>query len=123
LYQYSFSVGNTERKLLYEGRDFQHYFNLPSGDPNDNYKGTKNPYLSRQGHFTFTLLRSHTIKPRLYSHSQNTSFFHSHSLYWNKEQIWSSDQTMSCDSDCSFKLSERLILPSQRWTRTVRTTH
>ncbi|XP_039523028.1 polycystic kidney disease 1 like 1 [Pimephales promelas] len=40
LYQYSFSVGNTERKLLYEGRDFQHYFNLPSGDPNDNYKVT-----------------------------------------------------------------------------------
>ncbi|XP_077100644.1 polycystin-1-like protein 1 isoform X2 [Siphateles boraxobius] len=40
LYEYSFSVGNTERKLLYEGRDFQHYFNLPSGDPNDDYKVT-----------------------------------------------------------------------------------
>ncbi|XP_056110015.1 polycystic kidney disease 1 like 1 [Rhinichthys klamathensis goyatoka] len=40
LYEYSFSVGNAERKLLYEGRDFQHYFNLPSGDPNDDYKVT-----------------------------------------------------------------------------------
>ncbi|XP_051737577.1 polycystic kidney disease 1 like 1 isoform X2 [Ctenopharyngodon idella] len=40
LYEYSFSVGNTERKLLYKGRDFQHYFSLPSGDPNDNYKVT-----------------------------------------------------------------------------------
>ncbi|XP_067290401.1 polycystin-1-like protein 1 [Pseudorasbora parva] len=40
LYKYSFSVGNTERKLLYEGRDFQHYFSLPSGDPNDDYKVT-----------------------------------------------------------------------------------
>ncbi|XP_073686658.1 polycystin-1-like protein 1 [Garra rufa] len=40
LYEYSFSVGNNLRKLLYEGRDFQHYFSLPSGDPNDDYKVT-----------------------------------------------------------------------------------
>ncbi len=40
LYEYSFSVGNNPKKLLYEGRDFQHYFSLPSGDPNDDYKGT-----------------------------------------------------------------------------------
>ncbi|TRZ00295.1 hypothetical protein DNTS_009904, partial [Danionella cerebrum] len=40
LYEFSFSVGNTERRLLYEGRDFQHYFSLPCGDPDDNYKGT-----------------------------------------------------------------------------------
>ncbi|XP_073796725.1 polycystin-1-like protein 1 isoform X2 [Danio rerio] len=38
LYEYSYSVGNTKRKLLYEGRDFQHYFSLPSGDPNHDYK-------------------------------------------------------------------------------------
>ncbi|XP_042607838.1 polycystic kidney disease 1 like 1 [Cyprinus carpio] len=40
LYEYSFSVGNSPRKLLYKGRDFQHYFSLPSGDPNDDYKVT-----------------------------------------------------------------------------------
>uniref|UniRef100_A0A673G3S9 Polycystic kidney disease 1 like 1 n=1 Tax=Sinocyclocheilus rhinocerous TaxID=307959 RepID=A0A673G3S9_9TELE len=40
LYEYSFSVGTSPRKLLYEGRDFQHYFSLPSGDPNDDYKVT-----------------------------------------------------------------------------------
>ncbi|XP_036410976.1 polycystic kidney disease 1 like 1 [Megalops cyprinoides] len=38
LYEYSFSVGNTPRKILYQGRDFQYYFNLPSGDPDDDYK-------------------------------------------------------------------------------------
>ncbi|XP_043083010.1 polycystic kidney disease 1 like 1 [Puntigrus tetrazona] len=40
LYEYSFSVGDGPRKLLYEGRDFQHYFSLPSGDPNEDYKVT-----------------------------------------------------------------------------------
>ncbi|XP_050953668.1 polycystic kidney disease 1 like 1 isoform X2 [Labeo rohita] len=40
VFEYSFSVGNNVRKLLYEGRDFQHYFSLPSGDPNDDYKVT-----------------------------------------------------------------------------------
>ncbi|XP_059380022.1 polycystin-1-like protein 1 [Carassius carassius] len=40
LYEYSFSVGKSPRTLLYEGRDFQHYFSLPSGDPNDDYKVT-----------------------------------------------------------------------------------
>ncbi|KAL6462894.1 hypothetical protein MHYP_G00293160 [Metynnis hypsauchen] len=39
LYAYSFSVGNSTKKLLYEGRDFQHYFNLPAGDPYNNYEG------------------------------------------------------------------------------------
>lgn len=39
MFEYSYRVGNAPRRLLYEGRDFQHYFNLPSGDPNDDYKG------------------------------------------------------------------------------------
>lgn len=39
MFEYSYSVGNSPRRLLYEGRDFQHYFNLPSGDPDDDYKG------------------------------------------------------------------------------------
>ncbi|KAK3541608.1 hypothetical protein QTP86_033078 [Hemibagrus guttatus] len=38
LYEYSFSVGNSTKKLLYQGRDYQHYFYLPSGDPYDDYK-------------------------------------------------------------------------------------
>ncbi|KAL7840831.1 hypothetical protein AOLI_G00261540 [Acnodon oligacanthus] len=40
LYAYSFSVGNSTKKLLYEGRDFQHYFSLPAGDPYNNYEVT-----------------------------------------------------------------------------------
>ncbi|XP_071384147.1 LOW QUALITY PROTEIN: polycystin-1-like protein 1 [Centroberyx affinis] len=38
LYKYSFSVGDSTRRTLYQGRDFQYYFNLPSGDPSDDYK-------------------------------------------------------------------------------------
>ncbi|XP_076868916.1 polycystin-1-like protein 1 isoform X2 [Brachyhypopomus gauderio] len=40
IYEYSFSVGNAPRKLLYQGRDYQHYFNLPSGDPHNDYQVT-----------------------------------------------------------------------------------
>ncbi|XP_056306085.1 polycystic kidney disease 1 like 1 [Danio aesculapii] len=49
LYEYSYSLGNTKRKLLYEGRDFQHYFSLPSGDPNDDYK--VNVYIEIKNRF------------------------------------------------------------------------
>lgn len=62
------------------------------------------------------------------SHKQAIFYFtnpllfpHSHNLDWNKEQIWSSDQAMSCESDCSSKLSEKLILSAQAGSRTVRT--
>nr|XP_046146915.1 polycystic kidney disease 1 like 1 [Oncorhynchus gorbuscha] len=40
LYEYSFSIGNSPPKTLYQGRDFQYFFNLPSGDPQDDYKVT-----------------------------------------------------------------------------------
>ncbi|XP_066545891.1 polycystin-1-like protein 1 [Amia ocellicauda] len=40
LYVYSFSTANSSRKTLYRGRDFQYFFNLPSGEPADNYKVT-----------------------------------------------------------------------------------
>ncbi|XP_056594831.1 polycystic kidney disease 1 like 1 isoform X1 [Triplophysa dalaica] len=40
MFEYSYSVGSSPRRLLYEGRDFQHYFNLPSGDPDEDYKVT-----------------------------------------------------------------------------------
>lgn len=64
------------------------------------------------------------------SHKQATSLFilkkslvfpHSHNLYWNQESIWSSNQTMSCESDCTSQLSEKLVLSAQTWSRTVRT--
>ncbi|XP_041824818.1 polycystic kidney disease 1 like 1 [Melanotaenia boesemani] len=40
LYEYSFSIGGRAPRILYQGRDFQHYFSLPSGDPSDDYKVT-----------------------------------------------------------------------------------
>uniref|UniRef100_A0A8C9W6B2 Polycystin-1-like protein 1 n=1 Tax=Scleropages formosus TaxID=113540 RepID=A0A8C9W6B2_SCLFO len=39
-YEYSYSTGSTPRRVLYRGRDFQHYFNLPSGEPQNSYKVT-----------------------------------------------------------------------------------
>ncbi|XP_044033057.1 polycystic kidney disease 1 like 1 [Siniperca chuatsi] len=39
-YEYSVSVGDRPPRMLYQGRDFQYYFSLPSGDPNDDYKVT-----------------------------------------------------------------------------------
>ncbi|XP_061569536.1 polycystin-1-like protein 1 [Cololabis saira] len=38
LYKYSFSVAGNHPRILYQGRDFQYYFSLPSGDPGDDYK-------------------------------------------------------------------------------------
>ncbi|XP_056155168.1 polycystic kidney disease 1 like 1 [Lampris incognitus] len=40
LYEYSFGIGDKPRRTLYQGRDFQYYFSLPSGDPDDHYKVT-----------------------------------------------------------------------------------
>ncbi|XP_028425777.1 polycystic kidney disease 1 like 1 [Perca flavescens] len=40
LYEYSISVGDGPPRMLYQGRDFQYYFSLPSGDPNDDHKVT-----------------------------------------------------------------------------------
>ncbi|GAA6095704.1 polycystic kidney disease 1 like 1 isoform X1 [Tachysurus ichikawai] len=40
LYEYSFSVGKSTKKFIYQGRDYQNYFYLPSGDPYDDYKVT-----------------------------------------------------------------------------------
>ncbi|MED6272789.1 hypothetical protein CHARACLAT_000309 [Characodon lateralis] len=37
-YKYSFSVGGRPPRILYQGRDIQYYFSLPSGDPSDGYK-------------------------------------------------------------------------------------
>ncbi|MBN3291773.1 PK1L1 protein, partial [Polypterus senegalus] len=39
-YKYSYQVGNNSKTILYQGRDIQYYFNLPAGDPSDNYKVT-----------------------------------------------------------------------------------
>uniref|UniRef100_A0AAQ4P3R6 Polycystic kidney disease 1b n=1 Tax=Gasterosteus aculeatus aculeatus TaxID=481459 RepID=A0AAQ4P3R6_GASAC len=40
VYEYSVRVGGGPPRTLYEGRDFQYYFSLPSGDPNDDHKVT-----------------------------------------------------------------------------------
>ncbi|XP_066497585.1 polycystin-1-like protein 1 [Hoplias malabaricus] len=40
LYDYSFTVGKSSKQRLYEGRDFQHYFYLPAGDPHSNHEVT-----------------------------------------------------------------------------------
>ncbi|KAM8822788.1 polycystin-1-like protein 1 [Spinachia spinachia] len=40
VYEYSVRVGDGPPRILYEGRDFQYYFSLPSGDPNDDHKVT-----------------------------------------------------------------------------------
>ncbi|XP_051910204.1 polycystic kidney disease 1 like 1 [Hippocampus zosterae] len=40
LYEYSFSVGREPPRMLYQGRNFQYYFSLPSGHPGNDYKVT-----------------------------------------------------------------------------------
>ncbi|XP_023689329.2 polycystin-1-like protein 1 [Paramormyrops kingsleyae] len=40
LYKYSYSAGRSPKRTLYHGRNFQHYFNLPSGEPENDYKVT-----------------------------------------------------------------------------------
>lgn len=44
-YKYSICVGDGAPRILYQGRDFQYYFRLPQGDPNDDLKG-KNTHSS-----------------------------------------------------------------------------
>ncbi|XP_076147527.1 polycystin-1-like protein 1 [Alosa pseudoharengus] len=40
LYKYSYTVGKSPAVVLYEGRDFQHYFHLPSGGHENHYTVT-----------------------------------------------------------------------------------
>ncbi|XP_072306521.1 polycystin-1-like protein 1 [Eucyclogobius newberryi] len=53
LYEYSFSVGSKSSQTLYQGSDFEHYFNLPAGDPNDDYKG--NAFIQMCLNFTISM--------------------------------------------------------------------
>ena len=39
MYKYSIQAGDGPPRVLYQGRDFEYYFGLPSGDPSDDYKG------------------------------------------------------------------------------------
>lgn len=39
VYKYSIHAGDGPPRVLYQGRDFEYYFSLPSGDPSDDYKG------------------------------------------------------------------------------------
>ncbi|CAJ1082323.1 polycystic kidney disease 1 like 1 [Xyrichtys novacula] len=54
VYEYSFSVGDRPPRMLYQGRDIQHYFSLPSGDPKDDYKVTINTEIRSSTHGTAT---------------------------------------------------------------------
>ncbi|XP_035382312.1 polycystic kidney disease 1 like 1 [Electrophorus electricus] len=40
IYEFSFSVGSSPSTRLYKGRNYQHYFSLPSGDPDSDYTVT-----------------------------------------------------------------------------------
>nr|XP_014350612.1 PREDICTED: polycystic kidney disease protein 1-like 1 isoform X2 [Latimeria chalumnae] len=40
LYEFSYSKGDSSKKQLYQGRDFQYYFNLPTGSPTNDNKVT-----------------------------------------------------------------------------------
>ncbi|KAM8731306.1 polycystin-1-like protein 1 isoform 4-T4 [Acanthopagrus schlegelii] len=40
VYKYSVQAGDRPPRVLYQGRDFEYYFGLPSGDPSDDYKVT-----------------------------------------------------------------------------------
>ncbi|XP_048833597.1 polycystic kidney disease 1 like 1 [Brienomyrus brachyistius] len=40
LYKYSYSAGRYPKRTLYHGKNFQHYFNLPPGEPENDYKVT-----------------------------------------------------------------------------------
>ncbi|XP_054622356.1 polycystic kidney disease 1 like 1, partial [Dunckerocampus dactyliophorus] len=42
VYEYSVSIGSKPPRLLYQGRNFQYYFSLPSGHLSDDYKVTIN---------------------------------------------------------------------------------
>ncbi|XP_047423738.1 polycystic kidney disease 1 like 1 [Mugil cephalus] len=54
LYKYSFSVGDKPPRTLYQGRDFQYYFSLPSGDPSDDYKVTIYTEISNGAYGSYT---------------------------------------------------------------------
>ncbi|XP_074549754.1 polycystin-1-like protein 1 [Halichoeres trimaculatus] len=54
VYEHSFSVGDKPPRMLYQGRDFQFYFSLPSGDPNDDYKVTLYTVIRSSTHGTAT---------------------------------------------------------------------
>ncbi|KAI7792791.1 putative polycystic kidney disease protein 1-like 1 [Triplophysa rosa] len=71
MFEYSYRVGNSPRRLLYEGRDFQHYFNLPSGDPDDDYKVTA--YVEIKNRFGATTKRSPVNVTVLPSFQMNSS--------------------------------------------------
>lgn len=122
VYEYSFSVGDRLPRTLYQGRDFQYYFSLPSGDPRDDYKGKHTK--------THCCLRSIN---RIIIFSNISLFFYcsyyccrrSNYLHRNKKQhVWVSHQTLSCHSTSPTKLPQRhlvFLFPSWSWSWAVRT--
>lgn len=54
LYKHNIHVGDRPPRTLYQGRDFQYFFSLPSGDPSDNYKGTRTRKAHTHANFYIT---------------------------------------------------------------------
>ncbi|XP_035981647.1 polycystic kidney disease 1 like 1 [Fundulus heteroclitus] len=88
-YKYSYSVGGNPPWILYQGRDFQYYFSLPSGDPSDDYKVTIYTEIKSSGSGSATKPCPVTVRVRP-SFLRNTS------------------SSSSYDQDPALKLSESL---------------
>ncbi|KAL1006596.1 hypothetical protein UPYG_G00074250 [Umbra pygmaea] len=77
-YEYSFSIGGSPPTILYQGRDFQYYFNLPSGDPDDAYKVTiYTEVRNRFGAATRPCPVTVTVLPSLIRNTPNMELFES----------------------------------------------
>ncbi|XP_034562845.1 polycystic kidney disease 1 like 1 [Notolabrus celidotus] len=78
VYEYSFSVGDRPPRMLYQGRDFQYYFSLPSGDPDDDYKVTLYTVIRSSTHETATKPCPVTVRVQPSFLRDNSSSSHLH---------------------------------------------
>ncbi|XP_057679778.1 polycystic kidney disease 1 like 1 [Corythoichthys intestinalis] len=73
LYEYSFSVGSKPSRMLYQGRNFEYYFSLPSGHPSNDYKVTVYTKIKSSMHGSSTNVCPVTVQV-LPSFLRNDSF-------------------------------------------------
>nr|XP_061810187.1 polycystin-1-like protein 1 [Nerophis lumbriciformis] len=73
LYEYSFSVGSKPSRMLYQGRNFEYYFSLPSGHPSNDYKVTVYTKIKSSMHGSSTKVCPVTVQV-LPSFLRNGSF-------------------------------------------------
>ncbi|KAM9839687.1 polycystin-1-like protein 1 [Aulostomus maculatus] len=64
VYEYSFSIGSRPPRILYQGRNFQYYFSLPSGDHSDEYNVTIYTRIRSSTYGTSTKLCPVTVQVR-----------------------------------------------------------